>query len=77
VITRRRFLLSSGALAGASGVGVRLAASIGESQPVVAYFDGQLWLDTSGASVAYRAPTGARVMPSFTDEELIRARGYL
>jgi hypothetical protein len=62
-----------GSAADVGGAHARLAAS----SPVVAFFDGQLWLDTSGASVAYRSPTAARAMPSFTHEELTRARGYI
>lgn len=54
-----------------------LSASLRRSQPVVAFLDGQLWLDTSGASVAYRAPTMAPAVPMLTDEELLRARGYI
>jgi hypothetical protein len=80
MITRRDFLagsaLAGGGLAVAGGLSMQFAATR-ELQPVVAFFDGQLWLDTSGVSVAYRAPTVARAMPSFTDEELIRARGYI
>jgi hypothetical protein len=76
VITRRSFLITSGVLVTGSAVGARLTSSQ-ELQPVVAYFDGQLWFDTSGTSVAYRAPTAARIVPSWTDEELYRARGYI
>jgi hypothetical protein len=77
MITRRGFLVSSGVIAGgAAVVGVSLQ-SLREPQPVVAFFDGQLWLDTSGASVAYQPPSGARSVPPLTDEELYRARGYI
>jgi hypothetical protein len=71
VFASGRVLAQAGAQA--SGASAQLASS----GAVVAFFDGQLWLDTSGASSAYRAPTAARAMPSFTDEELVRARGYL
>jgi hypothetical protein len=64
---------ASNVLAGARGASTRRLAS----QPVVAFFDGQLWLDTSGASVAYRPPTAARAVAAFTDEELYQARGYI
>ncbi|HEU4625742.1 MAG TPA: hypothetical protein VFS52_13310 [Steroidobacteraceae bacterium] len=83
-------LLGSGALAGRSmaGAGALGAANGGSasgqwarashvSKPVVAFFDGQLWLDTSGASVAYRPPGSVPTVPTFTDEELLRARGYI
>ena len=72
VLARGR-ILTSGASANVSAAGARLAPT----SPVVAYFDGQLWLDTSGASIAYRPPTAMPAVPSFTDEELTRARGYI
>src|SRR6185295_13447259 len=39
-----------------------LPASLKETAPipVVAFFDGQLWVDPSGTSEAYRAPHGTR-----------------
>ena len=77
MITRRTFLLTSGvALTSASEAAVRLTSLL-PPQPVVTYFDGQLWLDGSGASVAYRAPTRPPAVPVLTDEELYRARGYI
>lgn len=48
--------------------------------PVVAFFDGQLWLDTSGTSIPYEPPRGARgaaAVASMTDEELRRLHLYL
>jgi hypothetical protein len=54
-----------------------LSASRRAPRAVVAFFDGQLWLDTSGASVAYRPPTAVPVVPTLTDEELFRTRGYI
>jgi hypothetical protein len=78
VLTRAGALARGGALAcGALPRAGDANAQVASPEAVVAFFDGQLWLDTSGASVAYRAPTGARAMPSFTDEELARARGYI
>ncbi len=37
------------------------------------FFDGQLWLDASGMSVAYRAPAGTRAaepLACLADDEL-------
>jgi hypothetical protein len=38
---------------------VSVAARSGAPE-VIAFFDGQLWLDTTGTSTPYRAPAGAR-----------------
>jgi hypothetical protein len=76
-INRRVFLLATGALATAAAVAAPVAAAFEKRRPVVMFFDGQLWLDTSGASIEYRAPHGARASPSLSDEELHRTRGYI
>jgi hypothetical protein len=59
-VTRREFLthtvLATGAIAGTS-VSVRWLSA---SNPALAFFDGQLWLDSSGQSPQYVAPAGAR-----------------
>jgi len=47
---------------------------------VVTFFDGQLWLDTSGTSIAYQPPLGARAaapLAHLTDAELRNVRGYI
>jgi hypothetical protein len=84
VTTRRDFLVAASVIAGGGALADGALASVGgasanlgSSRPVVAFFDGQLGLDTSGASVAYRPPTAARAMPSLSDEELARVRGYI
>jgi hypothetical protein len=77
VISRRIFLLASGALATAASVAAPIAAAFGKRRPVVMFFDGQLWLDTSGAAPEYRAPLGARTAPALSDEDLHRTRGYI
>lgn len=49
--------------------------------PVVAFFfDGQLWLDPSGASTAYEPPSGARgaaALAALSDEHLFAAGVYI
>ncbi len=78
VISRRVFLFAAGALAiAAASVAAPLTAAFEKRRPVVTFFDGQLWLDTSGASFEYRAPFGVRAGPTLSDEELHRARGYI
>lgn len=50
------------------------------SAPVVAFFDGSLWLDTSGTSTAYEAPLGARAaapLADLSDHELLSIRPYI
>lgn len=64
-LTRRLFLkrsaLTGGALASAAAIPPAMARfAPAHATEVVTYFDGQLWLDTSGLSRAYRAPAGAR-----------------
>jgi hypothetical protein len=59
-----------------------LAGSLTEtaSTPVVAFFDGQLWLDPSGTSEAYRAPRGMRsaeALSTLTQSELHSFYGRL
>jgi hypothetical protein len=77
-ISRRVFLLATGALATAAAVvATPVAAAFEKRRPVVMFFDGQLWLDTSGAGAEYRAPSGVRVGPSLSDEELHRTRGHI
>lgn len=73
-----------GAVAGPSGL---LNAALGASNPapsiaapVVAFFDGSLWLDPSGASPAYEAPSGSRgaaLMADLTEHELLSMRPYI
>lgn len=87
-ISRRQFMKNSGVLAGVAGissafVGVASAYARGATRSAgssmqagcetVMFFDGQLWLDTSGMSVAYRAPAGMRAaepLACLTDEDL-------
>ena len=48
--------------------------------PVVAFFDGQLWLDPSGTSEPYREPNGARSgapLSTLTQNELHSFYGRL
>ena len=68
-LTRRLFLkrsaLTGGALASTSALAHVMAPTLARLAPahaseVVMFFDGQLWLDTSGLSRSYRAPAGAR-----------------
>jgi hypothetical protein len=70
-LSRRMFLkraaLAGGALASASAITPSFAALTTASAPVrasevVTFFDGQLWLDTSGASRAWRPPLGAHTI---------------
>lgn len=60
------FLLNSCAVA-------RSATDAHAASTVVAFFDGQLWLDASGLSPAYAAPSGARgaaPLAALSDDEL-------
>lgn len=72
-LSRRLFLkrtaLAGGALASASAVTPAFAAlGTASASEVVTFFDGQLWLDTSGASRAYRAPLSAHPIALSEDE---------
>lgn len=63
-LSRRLFLkrtaLAGGALASASAVAPSFVAlGTASVSEVVTFFDGQLWLDTSGASRAFSAPLNA------------------
>jgi hypothetical protein len=65
--------------ASTTGAGVLGAESVA-APGVLAFFDGQLWLDTSGLSNAYQPPLGARAaepLATLTDAELYSARIYL
>jgi hypothetical protein len=75
--SRRFFLLASGALATAATVAAPIVAAFEKRRPVVMFFDGQLWLDTSGAGPEYRAPPRVPAAASLSDEEIHRARGYI
>jgi hypothetical protein len=70
-ITRREFLthtvLATGAMLG-TPVSVRYVYA--PNAPVLAFFNGQLWLDPSGQSTGYRAPLGARGAVDLTEHEL-------
>jgi hypothetical protein len=73
-LSRRLFLkraaLAGGALASASAVAPSFAAlSSANASEVVTFFDGQLWLDTSGASRAWRPPLSAHAI-DLTEAEL-------
>jgi hypothetical protein len=55
-------------------------SGLGEAFEVVTFFDGQLWLDVSGAGPAYRAPRGARgaaLLASLDDNELQQLYGRI
>jgi hypothetical protein len=78
-LSRRLFLKRSGLTGGAlaasvSGISPALAKfAPGPAAAVVTYFDGHLWLDTTGLSRPYRAPAGARAAApaaDLTDAEL-------
>jgi hypothetical protein len=77
-LTRRLFLkrsaLTGGALASVAAIPPAMARfAPARAAEVVTFFDGQLWLDMSGLSRAYRAPAGARAgapLAQLTDAEL-------
>jgi hypothetical protein len=81
-LTRRHFMKRGGALVGVAGISSAFvgAASIhvlGSTKrhltETVMFFDGQLWLDSSGMGAQYRAPAGARAaepLACLADDEL-------
>jgi hypothetical protein len=77
-LTRRLFLKRTALTGGALASGAAIPPVMAHFAParaaeVVTFFDGQLWLDTSGLSRAYRPPAGARAAApaaEMTDAEL-------